>query len=134
MQQTKGPRCFAPPLTEEAMGRYAKLIDGVRPKTELRRVLDSLYACCDAWWKAPEPRKAMRTPRGVKPAVVPLDEAAKAALRGKLPTKQDLQTCSEVLDKIDAATDKPLRDAAFHLLWHATELANGREPMTRDKR
>jgi hypothetical protein len=130
MQPTAGPRCFAPPLTEEALGRYRKLIDDVRAKTELRATLEAVYACCEAWCRAPQARP-MRTRKGVKPAVVPLTPEVKEALRDKLPTPQDLQKCSEVFEAIDASADKPLRDAAFHLLWHATELRCGREPMTR---
>lgn len=129
--QVAGPRCFAPPLTEEMLDRYRRLVGKVRPKTEIRKVLDSLLACCEAWWQAPEPR-ARRTKFGVKHAVVPLDEAGKAALRGNLPTRDDLATCSTVLDGIDAVTEKELRDASFHLLWHCVELSRGREPMTKD--
>jgi hypothetical protein len=124
------PRCFAPPLTEEALDRYRELILKVRTKTELRMALDAVYACCEAWWQSPQ-REASRTRRGVKKAVTPLDRPTKDLLRTKLPTKADIAKCSEVFDKIDGSTDKKLRDGAFHLLWHCQELANGREPMTR---
>jgi hypothetical protein len=33
----------------------------------------------------------------------------------------------------DTPSQKSLRDAAFHLLWHVVELDKDREPITADK-
>jgi hypothetical protein len=39
---------------------------------------------------------------------------------------------AELFDGIDPVQKKDLRDAAFHLLWYAQELALDREPITTD--
>ena len=46
-----------------------------------------------------------------------------------LPSTEQLRECGERFDRLPRGE---LRDAAFHLLWFATELSLGREPITND--
>lgn len=139
--------CMAPPLTDEALAGYRRLIDGVPAGTELRDALEGCYACVAAWWDAPESNAPVArhwnvSHRGVAKTVPerPLTPELVKHLWDVTPWMSELERLSptgppEALDTgvFDKVTDKALRDCAFHLLWHCKEVTLDREPMTADK-
>lgn len=125
---------FAPPLTDELLASYRKMIDGVPAKTQLREALESCFACCAKWWDLPESTNGKATPhasgRGV---ILDLDAPVAEALWDRIPWEEELETYGKLFDGINPASERDLRNAAFHLLWHVRELNLDREPITNDK-
>lgn len=130
---------FAPPLSDAKFAEY-KAMFAALPAGRVRDACDALVKCCEAWWALPEPKAAKGTPhpsgRGL---VVELAGDHKKALFDLIPWSRrsngrnepdELEAVGEVLGAI---TDKPLRDAAHHLLWTVHELDLDREPITTDK-
>lgn len=133
------PACFAPPLSDEKLAEYGILIATVAGGTQLREVLDNLLACCMAWWELPESGRTdgeiLRVLHGGKTLDLktrPLEDDHATALDPHLPWDDELVSYGKLLDGISPTAQKPLRNAAFHLLWHVVEMARGREPMTSD--
>lgn len=149
--------CFAPPLTDELLGRYRELVDGLDP-SETKEALASLLACVAAWWALPEStrtdgrRLALQVPvkdaagqvvydeRGapVREARTiverPLEADHVQALFDVTPWMRELNTLSTPAGDglLDALPPGELRNAAFHLLWHVKEITLDREPLTQD--
>jgi hypothetical protein len=65
---------------------------------------------------------------------VPLEQKYVEALDSVTPWMRELNTLSTVNGDgpLDKLPNGELRDAAFHLLWHAKELTLDREPLTQD--
>lgn len=124
--------CFAPPLTEERLAAYKGLIDAL-PASPLKDAMGECHACCAKWWELPESTGGGKPHPAGKGVIVPLEAAHSKALWDHIPWDEQLAMFGGLFDTIDNATQKPLRDAAFHLLWHCAELAKDREPMTNDK-
>jgi hypothetical protein len=123
---------FAPPLTDDKLSQYAALVAELPEKTRLREALEGLLNCCRQWWELPESTSPGRPhPVGVG-LIVDLDDSIAATLWEHIPWDDELAAIQAQLDGIDPA-NAPLRDAAFHLLWHVKELASDREPLTADK-
>ena len=125
---------FAPPLTDELLDSYEALVEGLSGRTEMAETvtaLKMLIGCCRKWWDLPE-----SSDRGSRPHPCglgihnPLDLPQAAALASCVPGIDKLQAMGRLFDSLKGDT---LRNCAFHLLWHANELAIGREPMTLDK-
>jgi hypothetical protein len=134
--------CFAPPMTEGLLARYREMADAL-PDTrgEVRDAMRELLACVEAWWGLPESSGSLTDPhleirhRGKEVAVrlVSLTPDLKRRLDDAVPWPYELRSMEELFGRIDPVADKPLRDAAFHLLWFARELDLGREPLTQDR-
>lgn len=125
---------FAPPLTDELLTKYGELIAGLDAQSQIRDAMTRLLHCCKAWWDQPESNGGKSRPHASGTGtVVDLDEPVAKALWEVIPWGEDLNVMSVLFDGIDATTQKPLRDAAHHLLWHAKELELDREPLTADK-
>lgn len=123
---------FAPPLTDEKLAAYKALIDA-QPASHLKDALNTVLACSEAWWVAPESTgKGIPHPSG-SGFIVDLDAEIAKSLFDVIPWKQELDMFQTLFDGIDNSSERALRDAAFHLLWHARELENDREPITHDK-
>lgn len=124
---------FAPPLTDAKLAGYRDLIDAL-PPSAVRDAMDALHKCCAAWWELPESTgTATRAHGSGVGTIVDLDEGAKKSLYDLIPWAHELAAMGTLFDGIDPKADKALRDAAHHLLWHAIELEQDREPLTADK-
>jgi len=124
---------FAPPLTEEKLAEYQSLISVLDTHSPIRHAMQSLMDCCVAWWSQPESTGDGRPHPSGQGVIINLDKPIAEALWDATPWDHELKAYGELFDKIDPRTEKPLRDAAHHLLWHGWELFHDREPMTADK-
>jgi len=121
---------FAPALGPDRLAECLARAEGAPPAvaaamTELARAIGAHHGL-------PRSRKAGTPhPAGVG-TIVPLEEHARAALAEHLPFGDELDLYAARFEALDPEKDKGLRDAAFHLLWYARELALGREPLTSD--
>lgn len=124
---------FAPPLSDDKIKSYKELIDKL-PASQLKEVLTGLYTCCTTWWGLPDPigTATVKHPSG-RGTMVRLDESHAILLDDHIPWENEIRMIEKIIDDIDPVTEKPLRDAAHHLLWHVKELNLGREPITSDK-
>lgn len=129
--------CLAPPLTDEKLVEYRNLINGVAKGSELRSVLDELYACVWSWWDAPlstEKERIVGTgtdlTSGPDVRLQLLDKATQDKLWEHVPWSYELDSMKPILELIGP---KDIRDCAFHLLWFAIELCNDREPLTLER-
>lgn len=119
---------FAPPLTDELLSKYTQLAAGAPP--EVKDAMQMLLSCVYKWWNLPESKGEGADHPSGKGKVVPLDSEISNVLQEHIPWLYQM----EPLDRLfGAITDKPLRDAAHHLLWHVKELEMDREPITTDK-
>src|SRR3990167_10905289 len=134
--------CFAPPLTEELLAEYQTLVEEqTQESSELREGLDICLTCVRAWWALPESTRTdghkFSFLQGgkdlVTSQVTPLEERHIKSLWDVTPWFRECKPLQELFDTISNETQKPLRDAAHHLLWHVIEIANDREPLTQDK-
>ena len=125
---------FAPPLTDALLERYSILINQLPKTSQIREILDVLFNCCKQWWVLPEStnKQAAVHPSGIG-AIIHLDEDIKKKLWDHIPWTNEIEMFKGVLDSIDPISQRELRNAAFHLLWHVVELDIGREPLTNDK-
>ena len=132
--------CFAPPLTDDQLAEYETRIAAV-PPGELREALDRLLACVAAWWKLPESKRRAENVqtinhkgRDVRFGVTPMEADHVQQLWDVTPWMRELDALSTPRDDgLFDALQGELRNAAFHLLWHAKEITLDREPMTLDK-
>lgn len=123
---------FAPPLDDAKLATYADLAESADPP--VKDAMLTLLRMASAWWSLPESTQAGRphsaTPRAT---IVPLEPAHIAQLWELVPWQDELDTFGKRFEGIDPARQKPLRNAAFHLLWLGVELCQDREPITSDK-
>lgn len=122
---------FAPPLTVDKIDAYAALAATAPP--QVKDAMSTLLVLAREYQKHPtatSPSKPHPSGRGT---IVPLAVAVADAIDPLVPWDEELAMFAAVFEKIDATAGKPLRDAAFHLLWYARELSIGRDPLTTDK-
>jgi hypothetical protein len=124
---------FAPPLSDELLANYKAMIDAL-PDSPVKEAMSTLHTCCAKWWELPESDTApQRHPTGAAIPVVALSADNARVLWDHIPWKEELEMLKGLFERINPRTEQPLRNAAFHLLWHAIELENDREPLTADK-
>lgn len=132
---------FAPPLTAEQLDHYESLSHSAPDNVGdgMRRLVSMLRM----FWETPESTAKPRLhPVGVGYIVdledseieriwdvVPWLNAEQREKNGKIGDDD----CDQYSRLFDVLQPGELRNAAFHLLWYARELANDREPMTNDK-
>lgn len=133
---------FAPPLTAEKLAAYRELVPADGP---VRDAMHGLIVMAETFAQTPasgrpgrpHPVGELVTKDGRKyvPQVVPLEDAEVKRIWDVVPWPHELDGLSnkEGTGLFDGLTDKPLRDAAFHMLWLARELALDREPLTTDR-
>ena len=122
---------FAPPLDASKLASYRTLAG-----TATRPVADgmmSLISMMEAFHKQPASTNKGKPRASGRGEIVQLEKPVVDALDPHVPWDHEIKALSELFDTIPNDTQKPLRDAAFHLLWFATELAKDREPITKDK-
>jgi hypothetical protein len=66
---------------------------------------------------------------GRTPSVIPLEAVEVERIKQHVPSDEDCNLISSVFRRLRGET----RNAAYHLLWFARELSQGREPITQDK-
>lgn len=115
--------CFAPPLDDTKRNNYKQLF--AQTKGPLRQALNALSNAIDRWWDIPESKGAKTKHALVNAEVIALDDETRKAV--------NLPSLHEIAELLETIAPGPLRNAAFHLLWHAKELELGREPITLDK-
>lgn len=125
---------FAPPLSSEQLAGYREL---AKTAPDLR-VRDAMLPLCDMlekFWETPaSPLAGSPNPLGNRyPALVPLEQKEVDRIWDLVPWDYECDAIGLLFDSIPNETQKPLRDAAHHLLWFARELTKDREPLTNDK-
>lgn len=130
--------CFAPPLTDEAIERYHQLIQAVKDD-ELREAMEACMDCVKLWWSLPVSKDEPGQPitvlhRGKETSFreVPLQDDHVEQLWDVTPWLREVDAMKVLFERISPTSQKELRDAAHHLLWHVQELALYREPLTSD--
>lgn len=130
-----GLACLAPPLSDDLIAQYTQLAD--EAPGPIRDALRECLAAVKLWWELPESQVAaasqVHIAGGRTLGVVPLEAAHQQQLFDAIPWEYELAAMGQLFESIDAQTHKPLRDAAFHLLWHCIELCHDREPLTKDR-
>jgi hypothetical protein len=122
---------FAPPLDAAKLSAYEALANTADP--QVRDAMLALVRMARKFNETPpsdEPGTPHPSGRG---RAVPLKAAEIERIEDVVPWQEELDMFASLFDRIDARTQKALRDAAFHLLWLARELGLDREPMTADK-
>jgi len=131
--------CLAPPLTDEKLATYKAMADGC-DDAEVKDAMQTLLACVEKWWELPESKRrgsvytVKHKGKDAEFPVVPMEAEHVKALWDVTPWMRELDLLSNiagsgVFDRLKG----PIRDAAFHLLWHAKEITLDREPITQDK-
>lgn len=124
---------FAPPLSDELLASYKAMIDAL-PDSPVKEAMGTLHTCCAKWWELPDsPGAGVPHPTGASIAIVALSADNARVLWDHIPWKEELNMMTELFERINPRTERPLRNAAFHLLWHAIELEMDREPLTSDR-
>lgn len=122
---------FAPPLTAAKVAEYRELAETATP--QVRGEMLKLCDMADLFHETPA-SKAKGTPHASgKGTVVPLHADEVKRIWDAVPWKDEITGYLAPLFDTIPASQKPLRDAAHHLLWLAGELTLDREPITNDK-
>lgn len=122
---------FAPPLTDDALARYADIAKSAT--APVQDAMTKLLSCVSTWWNLPESNGTTTTPHSSgRGTIIPLDGVIAKTLYDLIPWEHELDAIQSLFDRIDPS-QKDLRNAAFHLLWHVKELNQDREPVTADK-
>lgn len=143
------PGCFSPPLTDELLLEYRSLI--ATAAEPVRGAARQLLAMADAFLETPRsterpeilPMVAMKDGQVITKAECrPLEDAEVERMWDLVPWKDeaarnrhgafDDDHCDQYGELFEGLPAGDLRNAAFHLLWYARELARDREPMTND--
>ena len=84
-----------------------------------------------SWWQLPESTTEGDTlHKSGRAILMPLDKKVKQALWDDLPWDEEVELIQQELEQLPSG---PVRNAAFHLLWHVKELNLDREPLTLDR-
>jgi len=121
---------FAPPLTETELKAAEKLAE--RGDGPVRDGVLTLVKMARTFLKTPKSKAAGSPHPSGQGRVVRLDPAEVDRIESVVPWRHELDSLAGVFEGIDPARDKPLRDAAFHLLWYGYKLTADREPATTD--
>lgn len=133
--------CFAPPLTDALLDRYAQTITKLPGKHgELRDALSGCLKAVRLWWDLPESKgkagdrnlQVLHRGQEKRVKVISLTDELIDTLWDAVPWPYELDAMQSLFDRIPAE-EKELRDLAFHLCWHCRELTLDREPLTQDK-
>lgn len=123
---------FAPPLNAAKLAEYRALAESASPE-----VKDAMLGLCKmmaAWHQQPVSALPGKPhPATARANIVLLEPPTIKELWEHVPWPKECNYMAELFEEIPNDTQKPLRDAAFHLLWFAKELSIDREPLTADK-
>lgn len=143
MNKPELPACLAPPLTVEKLAEYRELAIKCKDEVitdEMLKLVKMVEVFNETPTSEEEPTlikiRAAKINGQVRESLAKIPLAADEVKRiwDVVPYAHELKALAELFEGIpNSPTWKPLRDAAHHLLWFATELYNDREPMTFDK-
>lgn len=121
---------IAPALTDDLLATYRSLKPAGGPIAD---AMETLLQCVEKWWELPESsgQDKQYYPL-VGSEIVKLDKEIQDQLYDLIPWDHELKAMGQLFDTISSATDKPLRDAAYHLLWYVKEFNFDREPITQE--
>jgi hypothetical protein len=122
---------FAPPLDAAGLARYRELAEAASGQ-----VKDYMIELCDMlalFWQTGESRNGGTPHPSGRGTIIPLEDDEIKRIWDAVPWPNECDLIGQVFDGIPADTQADLRNAAFHLLWYARELAADREPITNDK-
>ena len=129
---------FAPPLTNEKLQEYSELADNA--PGSIKEKMKNLIEMVLVFRETPDSKNEGRPHPSGRGFIIPLEQKEIERIWDYVPWNDDgedhINECNmigELFEKIDRATNRELRNAAFHLLWFARELAMDREPITSDK-
>lgn len=121
---------MAPPLDAAKVAAYRKLADAA--PEQVKGAMTALLDMADAYLGGPAAKAAGKSRGTPHPSgagmVVPLEDDEVKRLWDVVPWDEELTMYAGVFDRIDPASEKDLRNAAFHLLWLGRELFLDREP------
>lgn len=118
---------FAPPLDESKLAAYEAL--AATADRRVKEQMSQLIAMLRVFWETGESKaEPQRSPIGV--LVTPLEDDEIDRIWDHVPYPDECDGIGRVFDTLP---DGAIRNAAFHLLWYARELAADREPVTNDK-
>ena len=122
---------FAPQLTQNLLNEYIALINETDAQTKLGDYLRKILKPVTSWWQLPESTtQGDSLHKSGRAILMPLDEEIKNLLWEDLPWEEEVEIIQQEFEQLPSG---PLRNAAFHLLWHVKELNLDREPITLDK-
>ena len=118
---------FAPPLDDAKLAGYEALAESADRRVK-EHMLD-LAKMLRAFWETGESsEQPVRNQIGV--LITPLEDQEIERIWDHVPWPEECDTIGKVFGQLP---NGELRNAAFHLLWYARELAADREPVTNDK-
>lgn len=122
---------FAPPLDATKIAAYREL--GTAAGGQIGEAVGKLCDMVALFQETPaSTANGVPHPSG-RGVMVPLEDEEIKRIWDAVPWDTENAMYAALFDTINPTTDKPLRDAAFHLLWFSVELEKDREPMTTDK-
>lgn len=130
---------FAPELTAAKLASYKTLAASAPPS--VRDEMLKLVSMVETFRQTPASKNGGKPHPSGRGTIVPLEDAEIKRIWDLVPWNTEVPgehvnecaVLAQLFDGIDPVGQKPLRDAAHHLLWHAVELALDREPLTADK-
>jgi hypothetical protein len=127
-QQARIGGSFAPPLSPEQLVTYKALANDCADRQCKEKILElvKMKETFDATPKSKQ--KGSPHPLGVG-VIVPLEEKEIERIWDVVPYENECNAIGALFDQLTG----DLRNAAYHLLWFARELAMDREPITTDK-
>lgn len=123
--------CFAPPLTPEKLANYRAMASAAPP--EIGEAMSKLCDMVAKFQETPDSSLPDQPTNIPGLSLVPLEPDEVQRIWDWVPWGDELKLYAARFETISPTDQKPLRDAAHHLLWYGWELFNDREPLTRDK-
>ncbi len=119
---------FAPPLTPEKLGDYKTLAESC-PNRQCKEKMVELIKMMEVFDETPASIEAGSPhPVGIG-VIVPLEGKEVERIWDVVPFASECDGIGQLFDQLEG----DVRNAAYHLLWFARELAADREPLTNDK-
>lgn len=122
---------FAPPIDADTVDRYRVLAEAAGNEM-IAGYMRDLCRMVATFQETPKSRKAPKPhPSGVG-QIVKLEAAEVDRIFDVVPWPAECDLIGQAFDKLHPVHQRDVRNAAFHLLWYARELAQDREPITTD--
>lgn len=121
---------FAPPITADKLASYKTLAASADTRTQ--DYMNQLITMLEKFNETPKSTLAASAHPSGRGQIIPLADEEIQRIWNEVPWKEELDVMGNWFDKLDASSQKDLRNAAFHLLWYGRELCLDREPITND--
>jgi len=120
---------FAPPLTPEKLEDYKVLAEECQDR-KVDGYMADLIKMVELFRETPESKNGGSAHPSGRGAIVPLEDSEIERIWDAVPWPEECDVMGKAFDVLPPGD---LRNAAYHLLWYARELASDREPITTDK-